>query len=69
LTRRERDVLDLLGEGHSDADMASKLGISPRTVNTHISAILAKLSVHNRTQAATYAQPQPRPLRGTTGPA
>jgi DNA-binding NarL/FixJ family response regulator len=56
LTRRQRDILDLLAVGHGDADIANALGISPRTVSTHIGAILTKLGVHNRSQAAAYAR-------------
>ena len=55
LTRRERDVLELLARGHRDADIASILCISPKTVGKHVSAILTKLGVQNRTQAAAYA--------------
>lgn len=52
LTRRQRDVLELLAAGHSDADIATKLCISPRTVAHHVEAILTKLGVNNRTRAA-----------------
>jgi DNA-binding CsgD family transcriptional regulator len=55
LTRRQRDVLELLAAGHSDAEIATALYISPKTVNTHVCAIMTKLGVHNRTQAAAYA--------------
>ncbi len=55
LTKRQRDVLDLLAAGHSDPEIATALFISPKTVNTHVCAIMAKLNVHNRTQAAAYA--------------
>ncbi|MDT5096878.1 MAG: hypothetical protein QOC76_615 [Mycobacterium sp.] len=55
LTRRERDVLALLARGHRDADIATILCISPKTVSNHVSAILTKLGVQNRTQAAAYA--------------
>ncbi len=55
LTRRQRDVLDQLTAGHSNEDIATNLGISPKTVNSHITAIFTKLGVHNRTQAAAYA--------------
>jgi DNA-binding NarL/FixJ family response regulator len=55
LTQREREILELLALGHSDADIANTLFISQRTVNNHVHAILGKLGVHNRTQAATYA--------------
>jgi DNA-binding CsgD family transcriptional regulator len=61
LTRRERDVLELLSAGHSDADIATTLCISPKTASNHVSAILTKLGVNNRTQAAAYA-----PHRHTT---
>jgi DNA-binding CsgD family transcriptional regulator/tetratricopeptide (TPR) repeat protein len=57
LTRRERGVLELLSDGHSDAEIATMLSISPKTVSNHVSAIFAKLGVHNRTQAAAYAPP------------
>ncbi len=56
LSRREREVLTLIAAGHSDADIATKLSISPRTVGHHVEAILAKLGVDNRTQAAAAAR-------------
>jgi predicted ATPase/DNA-binding CsgD family transcriptional regulator len=59
LTRREREILDLLAVGHSDAEIANRLFISQRTVNNHVHAILNKLGVQNRTQAATYARQGP----------
>jgi DNA-binding CsgD family transcriptional regulator len=55
LTRRQREVLELLAVGHSDAHIAAELCISPKTVAKHVSAILVKLGVRNRTQAAGYA--------------
>jgi DNA-binding CsgD family transcriptional regulator len=55
LTKRQRDVLNLLAAGHSDAEIAAALYISPKTANTHVCAIMTKLGVHNRTQAAAYA--------------
>lgn len=55
LTRREREILELLSEGHSDAEIANRLFISQRTVNNHVHAILTKLGAQNRTQAATFA--------------
>jgi DNA-binding CsgD family transcriptional regulator len=63
LTPRERDVLELVAAGHSDAEIAAALYISPKTANRHVGAILAKLGVRNRTQAATYAYRQPPPVR------
>lgn len=59
LTRRQRDVLELIAAGRSDAEIATALCISPKTANTHVCAIMAKLGVHNRTQAAAYALQQP----------
>ena len=56
LTRREREILELLAVGHSDAEIANILFISQRTVNNHVHAILSKLGVQNRTQAANYAR-------------
>jgi DNA-binding NarL/FixJ family response regulator len=58
LTKRQRDVLELLAAGNSDAEIATALCISPKTANTHVGAIMAKLGVHNRTQAAAYAYEQ-----------
>lgn len=55
LTNRERDVLELLAAGHSDAEIAAELYISRKTANRHVGAILAKLGVRNRTQAAAFA--------------
>ena len=55
LTPRQREVLELLAQGRSDADIAAALHISIKTVGTHVSSVLAKLGVDNRTQAATYA--------------
>lgn len=52
LTPREREVLELIVEGCSNADIAFKLCISQHTVKTHISNILSKLEVDDRTQAA-----------------
>ncbi len=56
LSRREREVLTLITAGHSDADIATALSISPKTVGHHVEAILTKLGVDNRTQAAAAAR-------------
>ncbi len=55
LTEREVEVLDLVARGLSNQDIADKLVISERTVRTHVSNILGKLHLANRTQAALYA--------------
>lgn len=55
LTDREIDVLKLIAQGLSNMDIATELSISERTVRTHITHILDKLHLANRTQAALYA--------------
>ncbi len=55
LTEREMDVLRLLAEGKSNAEIAQVLVLSDKTVRNHISIILDKLNVTNRVEAATYA--------------
>ena len=53
LSDREREVLSHLAEGLTDREIAARLGISPRTVETHVGSILQKLEVRNRAQAAS----------------
>lgn len=55
LTPRERDVLGLLGEGLPNQDIAARLHLSEGTVKAHVSAILTRLEVKNRVQAAIMA--------------
>jgi DNA-binding NarL/FixJ family response regulator len=55
LTQRQLDVLALLVEGADTAQVARRLYLSPNTVRTHIQNILAKLQVHSRLEAASYA--------------
>lgn len=55
LTEREVTVLKLIAKGHTNHQIAVQLDISERTVSTHVSHILKKLHVANRTQAAFYA--------------
>jgi predicted ATPase/DNA-binding CsgD family transcriptional regulator len=55
LSRRELDVLALLAEGGSDADIADRLFITRRTASKHVASILTKLDAANRTAAATIA--------------
>ncbi len=55
LTPREREVLALVAEGASNRQIAERLVVSERTARTHVSAILAKLGLMSRTQAALWA--------------
>ncbi|WP_030223290.1 response regulator [Streptomyces bikiniensis] len=56
LTPRERDVLSLLGEGATNAEIAQRLGMRESTVKAHVSRILTTLDVTNRVQAALLAR-------------
>jgi DNA-binding CsgD family transcriptional regulator len=56
LTSRQIEVLSLLNKGLSNFEIGNKLYISPKTVEHHISAILAKLNIHSRHEAAAYAR-------------
>ncbi len=60
LTEREREVLQLLAEGRSNLAIAHRLNISDKTVKRHVSNILGKLHLTDRTQAAVFAW-RPRP--------
>ena len=55
LSPREWDVLRLLADGMKNREIAETLFVSENTVKTHIRGILTKLSLKNRTQAATFA--------------
>ena len=54
LTPREREVLELIGRGFSNKRIAQELGAAEKTVKNHVSHVLAKLGVADRTQAALY---------------
>jgi DNA-binding CsgD family transcriptional regulator/tetratricopeptide (TPR) repeat protein len=55
LTPRERDVLRLIAQGLTDAEVAERLSLSPRTVGSHLTSIYGKLHVQSRTAAARIA--------------
>jgi DNA-binding NarL/FixJ family response regulator len=55
LSEREREVLGLLGRALNNAEIATELYLSVPTVKTHVAAILAKLDLRDRVQAAVYA--------------
>lgn len=55
LTARQIDVLRLLGDGYTNAQIASQLVVSVRTVDSHVAAVLAKLGAASRREAAAYA--------------
>ena len=60
LTHRQRQVLELLADGRSDSEIAAALHISRKTVGHHVTAILAKLGVENRTHAVARALQPPQ---------
>jgi two-component system nitrate/nitrite response regulator NarL len=58
LTRRELEILRLVAEGHSNAQLAKMLWVTEQTVKFHLSNIYRKLDVSNRTEASRWAQVQ-----------
>jgi len=55
LTAREREVLHLVAEGHTNAEIAARLFVSPRTVETHRANLMRKLGLHTQTDLIRYA--------------
>ena len=58
MTKRERDVIDLIAEGLSNKEIAQRLNIATYTVKSHVHNILEKLALHTRLQLARYAHSQ-----------
>jgi DNA-binding NarL/FixJ family response regulator len=56
LTRRELEILQLVAEGHSNAELARMLWVTEQTVKFHLSNVYRKLEVSNRTEASRWAQ-------------
>jgi DNA-binding NarL/FixJ family response regulator len=56
LTDREREVLDLVAQGRANMAIATRLGLSQKTVRNHVSNILTKLQVADRAQAIVQAR-------------
>jgi DNA-binding NarL/FixJ family response regulator len=56
LTAREREILDFIAQGHTNAKIAQRLYLSPKTVGNHISHIFTKLQVADRAQAIIRAR-------------
>ncbi|HET6273711.1 MAG TPA: response regulator transcription factor [Bacteroidota bacterium] len=55
MTKREREVVDMIAEGLSNKDIAAKLSIATDTVKSHVHNILEKLALHTRLEIASYA--------------
>jgi DNA-binding NarL/FixJ family response regulator len=55
LTRREREVLQLLSEGHGNKEIGAELGISPKTAETHRARLMTKLGLHSLASLVRYA--------------
>ena len=56
LTEREREILALIGEGYTNAAIAQRLVLSPKTVRNHVSVIFSKLQVAGRAEAIVRAR-------------
>lgn len=59
LTRREREVIDLIGEGLSNKEIAHHLNVATYTVKSHVRNVMEKLALHTRLQIAAYTRREP----------
>jgi len=55
MTKREREIVDLIADGHSNKEIARRLHLSAHTVKSHVRNVLEKLALHSRLQLAAYA--------------
>ena len=56
LTRRERELVELVAQGRDNAQIAAAMGLTDKTVRNHITSVFAKLEVENRAQAIVLAR-------------
>jgi len=63
MTKREREIVDLIADGHSNKEIAQRLHLSTHTVKSHVRNILEKLALHSRLQLAAYALKSERSTR------
>jgi DNA-binding NarL/FixJ family response regulator len=68
LTGQERAILDLIGEGLSNRQIAERMFLAEKTVKNYVSSILAKVQLHSRTQAALFIADQHAPATSGTAP-
>ena len=63
LTPREREVIELIARGKSDAAIAQSLSLSRNTVRNHVARLYAKIGAHNRGEAIVWARERGHPSR------
>jgi DNA-binding NarL/FixJ family response regulator len=56
MTRREREVIELIGEGLSNKEIAQRLNVAAHTVKSHVRNVMEKLALHTRLQIAAYVR-------------
>lgn len=61
MTRREREVIELIGEGLSNKEIATRLNIATHTVKSHVRNVMEKLALHTRLQIAAYSHRESNP--------